>query len=531
MSEEHRIEVTKLKRETRMLSEQKKSMQNESNATIRKQDAMIATLSKDNTALKEELSVAEQEMGAVMKSKETITNLQLQYEGYASEIKQEQARVQELDRAMNKLRRDLQKQRESKATTERNSEDIPASQRRIARLENRVQKATNDYDDQLATNAQLRISIDHLTKERKTFAGLRGKLEAEVLGQKAAMADLTERSNAAHEARNEAILKMTALQEKTEKEQTQASLELKELNRVLEHERNLKEFMGKKGRSRQAELEEAEKERKKKEDAAVKPEQLIEEYDTVFNTIKEITGITDNERLVDTFIETEVRNFSLFNLVSELNNNIESLREQISETEGKITQFNEESESTGQQRKKMLMELEERFSITETKKESLSAKSVKSKESVQEIKAAIAEVFTSINCDGTIFSKMLGDKEVAETNVMQYLGLIEQRANELLQQLTMINARATQKWEDEAHRLILENASLGTSGVKDFDPAKQLADRPPAPKGLLGAGPKIETIGTIEPPSVVDDDDDDGGDDVRPLSLEEMRAKVRAGGV
>jgi len=528
--DEHRIEVTKLKRETRMLSEHKKSMQNESGATIRKQDSMIATLTKDNEVLKREVKLAEAENGAMLQSKETITNLQLQHEGYTSECKQEDARSAQLDREMAKMRKELQKARETKAKAERESNDVASSQKLIARLENRVQKATNDYDDQLAANARLRITIDHLTKERKTFSGLRGKLESTVGGQKAAMADLTQRSNAAHEARNEALLKMEALKEKTEKEQVQASLDLKELNRVLEHERNLKEFMGKKGRSRQQELEEAEKVRKKKEDAAVKPEQLIEEYDGVFNTIKDITGITDNEKLVDTFIETEVRNFSLFNLVSELNNNIESLREQINETEEKITEFNNESENTGQQRKKMLMELEERFSFTEAKKEGLAEKSSASKKSVEEIKKAIGEVFAGLKCDGSIFSKMLGDKEIADTNVMRYLGLIEQRANELLQNLSMINAHATQKWEDDAHKLILENASLGDAGVKDFDPKDEMREKPVAPKGLLGAGPKIEDIGTIEPPSVVDDEDDDDDDnDLRPLSLDEMRAKVRAG--
>ena len=54
----------------------------------------------------------------------------------------------------------------------------------------------------------------------------------------------------------------------------------------------------------------------------------------MFTQIKEITGITDNDQLVANFIETEDKNFALFNLVNELNNNIELLREQIADVEG-----------------------------------------------------------------------------------------------------------------------------------------------------------------------------------------------------
>lgn len=522
-------EVVQIRRETRRLSVDRRSMQNDSNAIIRKQDAMLAVLRKDNDTLKTDLNVAEQEQGAVMKSKDAITNKQLQYDGYASEIKNEQARVTELDKEANKLRKALQKARERKAKAQRESKDKSAADRQIGRLENRVQKATNDYDDQLAVNAKLRHTIDHLKKERLTFHGLRDKLGSNIKAQQVTLAELTDRSNQAHEARNEALLKIAALKEKTEKEQAQSSVELKELTRVLEHERSLKEFMGQKGRSRQAELAEAEKDRKKLLDAAVKPEQLIEEYDSVFSTIKEITGISDNNQLVDTFIETEVRNFALFKLVSEINNDIEACKEQIHETELKTAQLKRESEMTGGDRRKLLQDLEAQLAASEEKRDQLSTQATQSMEQVATLKEAVAETFTSIGCDDSAFSKMLGEKEVADSNIISYLGLIEQRATELLQKLTVINAKATEKWEADAHRLILENATLGADGIKDFDPATQLAEKPPAPKGLLGAGPKTESLGVIEPPSVVDDDDDDDeeSEDVRPLSLDEMRNKVR----
>ena len=120
---------------------------------------MIATLTKDNEVLKREVKLAEAENGAMLQSKETITNLQLQYEGYTSEIKQEQARVAQLDREDAKIRKELQKARETKAKAERESNDVVSSQKLIARLENRVQKATNDYDDQLVRELFLTLTL------------------------------------------------------------------------------------------------------------------------------------------------------------------------------------------------------------------------------------------------------------------------------------------------------------------------------------------------------------------------------------
>lgn len=516
-----------LRRESRRLNEEKKTIQIESTTTLRKQELLLANLKRDNETLKRELTAAEQEMGAVMKSKEQVTNLQLQYDGYLSEVKNEQERVAELDKAAAKIRKQLTASRLNKAKVLAQSKDKNAADRQIARLENRVQTATNSYDDQLAVNGKLRIAIDHLTKERKTFVGLRTKLEHEIEVLKSTMAELTDRSNQAHEARTEALAKMEALKEKAEKEHLQSSLELKELNRNIEHERSLKEFMGKKGRSRQAELLEAAKERKKRQDAAVKPEQLIAEYDSVFGTIKEITGITDNEKLVDTFIETEVRNFSLFNLVSELNNNIEKQKERISEMQDLIVKHKEDSARTSAERKLALSKLESKLAVTERRRDELLVQSTHAKDEVATMKSLIADAFTAIGCDPSVFDNTLGEKEVDEANVLQYLGHIEERTNTLLKQLTLVNARATEKWEAEAHRLILENASLGDEGVRDFDPASQLAEKPPAPKGLLGTGPQLGEIGGVEPPAIVDDDDD-GDDELVPLSLEEMRKSIRA---
>merc|ERR1712010_171045 len=49
------------------------------------------------------------------------------------------------------------------------------------------------------------------------------------------------------------------------------------------------------------------------------------------------------------------------------------------------------------------------------------------------LKGAIQHIFNKIDCNVGNMSDMLADSQVTEANMMQYLGIIEQRTNEILQ--------------------------------------------------------------------------------------------------
>ena len=61
------------------------------------------------------------------------------------------------------------------------------------------------------------------------------------------------------------------------------------------------------------------------------------------------------------FIETEDKNFALFNYVNELNNNIEFLQEQIADIENNINQFKQETTEMDDKRQKILKNMEVNF--------------------------------------------------------------------------------------------------------------------------------------------------------------------------
>lgn len=55
----------------------------------------------------------------------------------------------------------------------------------------------------------------------------------------------------------------------------------------------------------------------------------MEAYEAKFKEIEQITGENDLDKLVERFIQVENKNYALFNYVNELNNQVETLQEQI----------------------------------------------------------------------------------------------------------------------------------------------------------------------------------------------------------
>jgi coiled-coil domain-containing protein 63/114 len=66
---------------------------------------------------------------------------------------------------------------------------------------------------------------------------------------------------------------------------------------------------------------------------------------------------------------------------------------------------------------------------------------------LDELKSGIESLFNKVGCDKSEISVILGNANISDANVMQFLGMIEQRTNELLQTQTLLDVHATQRWE------------------------------------------------------------------------------------
>ena len=219
----------------------------------------------------------------------------------------------------------------------------------------------------------------------------------------------------------------------------------------------------------------------------------VQSFEEAFQQIKAATGIDNIDELVQTFIDAEDQNFSLFNYVNELNNEVEKLEEQIAEIKAEIEKYKGQGGQNDRQRKKLLKDLEDRLASTEARAEQYEAKALKAAKTVSQLEQGIQSIFNKID--------MLGTTGVTESNMMQYLGIIEQRTNELLQRYHQKN--------------------------KDAEGGEVVA--------VMGQGPAApagSTVINIDPPVIGDEDDseDESDDDEeRPLSRDELKAKTLRG--
>jgi len=525
--------MARLGRQHRVTVVQRKALNTSSENELRKQKVQLEKLQKDNDTFKEQLRLAEMDFKAEQATGDYVRELRARYAGYEAEIEAELERSGELDSEINEATRILDTERTALGKSQSLIRSPESYQRQIATMENRLEKALNGYDVYLTKNSGLRQTIDHLKKERNTFGGLKKRLELELLEQKKSIAEIIDSSNAAYEARDDAQARMTALRERSEKEMQESTMELKELNRVLEQERKLKEFMGVKGRDRAKDLGDAAKARKEKVEGKERPEVVINQYEAVFTQLKEVCGIEDTSELTDRFIETEDRNFSLFNLVNELNTNIESLKEQIARVEQQITEYNKQSEEMDKERTQKFKQLEVQLSRAEASASKFGELATERRTELGKLVTGINGFVDKIGCDRGPIAEMLGEKDVNERNIMQFLGVIEQRANELLLMQARLDFKAQKKWEADADRLINEHS---VDAIGSYDPTVDLGEKPVV-SGVLGAGPKIQAAqGDLGAPKLMigdadydDEEEDDDDEMLRPLTHSELKAKIIRG--
>ena len=179
-----------------------------------------------------------------------IRGLKAQHAGYEAEIEAEAERKHYFDQVLQNILLEKEKEGKELGVLETRLRSPQSYAQEIETLENRVEHALNGYDNQLTANAQLRQQIDHLKKERNVFSGLKAKLVDKLTEQKKMMGEIIDASNHAYETRDDAASRMVALRERSDKELADSTDELKDLNRVLEQERKLKDFMSVKGKDR-----------------------------------------------------------------------------------------------------------------------------------------------------------------------------------------------------------------------------------------------------------------------------------------
>jgi chromosome segregation ATPase len=411
---------------------------------------------------------------------------------YIKKIESEKKKIEDLDRSIASYQERILEQKSRLGGINAAQENNAMIQKQIQVLENRLNKTLLKFNETLAQNKELRHKIDEYRRERVVFDVIYKKLERELHEKKKEMAAIIKDSKNAYQIRDKSLSELTALQQHADKERTEFESEFKELGDLIKQQQLMLEQL------RLKQFERTNHERVvttlvseegggesvnplgtwagNKDKSVPLSQEKIHSYEDALLRIQESTGIYDINEIVTRFLEAEEQNFSLFNYVNDINSEIERLEHSISEMRNQIEKYRGQGMSTDTQRKKTLRDLEEKLLRTDKKSDEYEARYQLAVRTITHLKNGIHSIFTRIGAQSSSVDEMLGNQGVTESNMMQYLGIIEQRTSEILQAYAA--SQANQPNEQYTFQLPSPAAAL-TAGA-DGPHSNKLTVQPPS---------------------------------------------------
>lgn len=250
---------------------------------------------------------------------------------------------------------------------------------------------------------------------------------------------LIETATCLFNSRDEAHNRMQSLREKSERDISQYNAELKDLLRVIDHDKTLHEFMTTKTVER-AELYESTiqgRKEKKLQDYVKTLQGQVDNYEDIFNKLIEVSGMTDVDEMVKKFILVEDENFASFNYIKEQTQKIQEKEDSIAAFKEQIDKMNVDETVIDAERKQIHDRLlqEEKDAIAEHQR--LTNRVKEGQEKIDKITQNVDSLFDQINCNRAARNNLLGGSKITNSSILQWIGLIEQRCSELVQAKTL----------------------------------------------------------------------------------------------
>ncbi|XP_067862355.1 coiled-coil domain-containing protein 63-like [Heptranchias perlo] len=301
--------------------------------------------------------------------------------------------------------------------------------KQIQTLENQLNLSTVKFNTILTENRKLRDEINSLRVNKEIYTKLYNKLSTKLQEQKKIMKEIVEESVQAYDQRMEAETRINAVKERSAKDIMLYNTEIKELMRIIDHEAKLKDFMLIKFRQLTREDHSQDKIGKK-----TAQEIEYEAYEEIHKHLKDLTGKENLYSLGAEFIATEEKNYALFNFINEINIQLERKQETIQNIKDEILQFENQRSQNEEDIHARIKETEETLENTTQLANKYEMMHTHVSKTLDELKSNIESLCKKIHCDLTpIQQKLCGSEGILNSNALDYLGIIERKAIDLLQ--------------------------------------------------------------------------------------------------
>lgn len=514
-----------LRREYRNMELNRKTFVEESNSILRKQQQSLDKLRMENENLKTD--VATLQARTTMKPLNSfeqgqLDKVTLEIERYKHTIELERSNISNIEKQMTLLREKIWQQRKMMGGTNAAAENQRTVEKQVKILENRLDQALVKFNKSLANNRKLREEIDNLRGERVAFDSVYKKLEKGLQDRKRQMAQVIEQSNFSYEQRDKSRMEILAISQTNKKEQEIFDRHMEDMGRKLEEEIKAAAERRKSQQPKNTISEEESKaaaEKAAKASALLKEKQAIAEqrrekiqhFEEAFRKIATATGVTDVDELVKTFTSNDEQNFSLFTYANEQSNEIDNIEDQVQILQKEKSNYVNNEDDTNQY-EQTLQEFEARIETAKVQAENNEEKSIESLLILESLKDGIKMMITRLDCNGD----NTGDLSVNEANMLQFLGVIEEHTNQVLNDYYLIRVH--------------ENIERGRSNESDssLEPVETKL------QCVLGVGPKMPMAAdsmNVNPPKLLDYSSDENSTEdndvgTRPLKLDEVKSKI-----
>jgi coiled-coil domain-containing protein 63/114 len=189
-------------------------------------------------------------------------------------------------------------------------------------------------------------------------------------------------------------------------------------------------------------------------------QKTISHYETMFDNLRQMTGTESLKDVISTYQHIEEEMFSLYNYCQALNSEIEVVLESQTQIHREVDTYKNQQEEQDEVRQKALGALQSKLRATEDQIVESENQSRKYSDCVEQISKKVQSLFFKLQCDqmeakqqptkgakGTTMSRpeskvalLTGQGGVSDSNVLDYMAIIEQRAVDIISEYLRFKA-------------------------------------------------------------------------------------------
>lgn len=231
-------------------------------------------------------------------------------------------------------------------------------------------------------------------------------------------------------------------------------------------------------------------------------EKKINNYDAMFEELKKMIGATSLDEVVTNYQSHEDEMFSLYNFIQTQNAEIDAVMEYKNQLELEIKSFKEELNEQDRERRKVIEDLHDKLDATQKSTQGCEDENKHYDDGVNQIAKKVSSLFIKLQCEQMdtrgpqstggnknqaskssgafrVESKatQLANQGVTVSNVLEYMGCIEQRAVEIIAAYNRLKAEELKEQQAAERRMIAAPPRFVTPGP--LSPMRKPTERYP----------------------------------------------------